>query len=297
MKPPAYSFGLIGYPVDHSLSPVIHHAALRALELPGEYHLYAVKPLPEGATHLAELLGKMRQGEIHGLNVTIPHKQSVIPLVENLTPVASAIGAVNTIFYRDECIHADNTDAPSFIATLQQHLAVFPDKKAALILGAGGAARAVVYALIQAGWRITLAARRIEQALDLIAHYSRQDANNTQINAIHFSQITDFTCQNEIQLIVNTTPLGMAPQQNTTPWPMGVPFPEGAFVYDLVYNPAETIFLQAARAQRLRATNGLNMLVEQAALAFERWTGVEAPRQAMQQAVFEYIAANWSTTR
>jgi shikimate dehydrogenase len=286
MSHPSYSLGLIGYPLGHSLSPQIHGAALHTLGICGEYSLYPI-PSPaergdgvEGNT-LDMLLQKMRIGQIHGLNVTIPHKQNVIPLLDDLTPAAQAIGAVNTIFLRDQKLIGDNTDAPGFWADLQQ-LAVSGKQSAesALILGAGGSAHAVAYALLTHGWHVNLLARRIEQAQKLgkqLAVFS----NQLSVIASDYRSLTT----DHYTLLVNTTPVGMHPNIDDSPWPENLPFPENAAVYDLVYNPRETLLVKQARAAGLPAITGLGMLVEQAALAFERWTGLTAPRTAMREAV------------
>ena len=307
-----YSFGLIGYPLGHSLSPQIHTAALRALNLRGEYVLYPVPPLtpnpsPAGRgasctdssllpmgegqgvrenTPLAleTLLAQVRTGQIHGLNVTIPHKQNVIPLLDTLTPAAQAIGAVNTIFMQDGALIGDNTDADGFWADVQQVVSgeqgansAFRIPHSALILGAGGSARAVAYALLTRGWRVTLAARRLEQAEEICEQFS---VFSNQLSVTNLAEHAPLPTPHS-PLIVNTTPLGMAPHPETCPWPVGLSFPENAAVYDLVYTPRETMLVQRPRAAGLPAITGLGMLIEQAALAFERWTGVDAPRVAM----------------
>jgi len=152
----SYSFGLTGYPLGHSLSPQIHASALHALGLNGEYTLYPVRPLPEGAVELKELLTRMRNDEIHGLNVTIPHKQQIIPLLDGLTEAATRIGAVNTIFKIDGRLLGDNTDASGFWADVQR--ITYNDVRTAVVLGAGGSARAVTYALLTRGYRLVIAA-------------------------------------------------------------------------------------------------------------------------------------------
>ncbi len=145
-SPLAYSFGLIGYPLGHSLSPQIHGAALHALGISGEYGLYLIPPLPEGEDELAVLLTRVRTGEIHGLNVTIPHKQNVIPLLDELTPAAQTIGAVNTIFLREGILIGDNTDAPGFWGDVGKLVERGVESGelylSALVLGSGGGARA-----------------------------------------------------------------------------------------------------------------------------------------------------------
>lgn len=287
-REPLY-LGLIGCPLGHSLSPTLHHAALKSLGLEGEYRLYPVPPeSPPATRHLSSasehalenLLAQMRAGEIHGLNVTIPHKQTVIPLLDELTPAAQAIGAVNTIIPKAGRLIGDNTDAPGFWADVQQRLNLQPSN--ALILGSGGSARAVVYALLSHGWHITIAARRLEQAnalavdLGILFPTLQPSTCNLQFDKLELELLT---------LIINTTPLGMSPHVDASPWPADAPFPENAAIYDVVYNPRETLLVKRARAAGLQATTGLGMLVEQAALAFSRWTGCDPPSAVMRQAV------------
>ncbi len=276
------SLGLIGYPLGHSISPKLHNAALQSMDLEGEYHLYLIPPLPDGYLELDALLKQVRDGKMHGLNVTIPHKQNVIPLLDDLTPAAKSIGAVNTIYRKGDLLLGDNTDAPGFWTDLQQ-LAFSGEQGASrrsLILGAGGSARAVAFALLTNGYSITIAARRLEQALEIRDQYS-VFSDRLSVTEFKNCPLSTIRCS----LIVNTTPVGMHPNVNASPWPDGTPFPGKAAIYDLVYNPGETLLVKQAKAAGLPAMTGLGMLIEQAALAFERWTGLEAPREAMQEAV------------
>lgn len=277
--------GLIGYPLRHSLSPKIHAAALKSCGLEGEYSLF---PIPPDDLHaLKVLLDRVREGGIAGLNVTVPHKQTIIPLLDALTPTASAIGAVNTIFMHKDQLTGDNTDAAGFLADLRRffnaNVHSLHALKRALILGAGGAARAVVYALLNNGWNVVIAARRPEQAQELIAQFPNLDSRLSSLEysaALH--SFHPAPC-----LIVNATPLGMSPHVENSPWPADLPFPACAAVYDLVYNPRETKFTRVARAAVLPAVTGLGMLIEQAALAFEIWTGHNVPRESLLAAVEE----------
>jgi shikimate dehydrogenase len=271
--------GLIGYPLEHSLSPKIHTAALQACGLKGNYSLFPI--FPDDNQSLKDLLSRVRSGEIHGLNVTIPHKQNVIQFLDELTSTAKSIGAVNTIYLRDEKLVGDNTDAPGFLSDLERFLTTEtrkPRDSNALVLGSGGSARAVVYALLNNRWNVTLAARRVEQTQQLKNSFTNYEL-----------QITDFTFSNvelsNISLIVNTTPIGMAPNTDQSPWPENLPFPTNAAIYDLIYNPLETKLVRDACLQGLSATTGLGMLIEQAALAFEIWTGHKPSREVMFDAV------------
>ncbi len=267
-----FVFGLIGYPLGHSKSPLLHDTAFRETGLDGEYRLFPVPPLPEGMASLVSLLEKMRSGEIHGLNVTIPHKQTVIPHLNRLSDAAASIGAVNTIAFKDGMLTGDNTDAEGFRSDYQRRFALSPSR--ALVLGAGGSARAVVHVLKKDGWRICIAARRKAQAAQL--HPEKIIGLPLDPDSVkHFDP----------GLIVNTTPLGMSPHVDTSPWPENHAFPPGACIYDLVYNPKSTRFLTQARANGLRTAGGLGMLIEQAALAFEIWTGRRPPLDMLEAAL------------
>ncbi|HUH99244.1 MAG TPA: shikimate dehydrogenase [Anaerolineales bacterium] len=264
--------GLLGYPLEHSLSPKIHWTALRACGLQGDYSLFPVPP--DRAQGLEELLGRVRSGEITGLNVTIPYKQTVVRFLDELTPAAKAIGAVNTIYMRAGRLTGDNTDAPGFFADLKHFIGnrELGRERSALVLGAGGSARAVVYALANDGWNITVAARRREQALAFAVQI--ENAKAVELHPSNF-RASDF------QLIINATPVGMKPNAGQSLLPEKVFLPPATFVYDLVYNPRETKFVKEARAAGLQATAGLGMLVEQAALAFELWTGYRPSREIL----------------
>ena len=279
-----WRLGLTGWPLGHSLSPLMHAAALRHAEMEGTYLLFPVPPQPQGVTGLGNLLVQMRRKEIHGLNVTIPHKQTVIPLLDFLTPAARAIGAVNTISLHEDRLTGDNTDWTGFLSDLTLHL---PEKRTdqylqrALVLGAGGAARAVVYALSRSGWQVSIHARRVEKASSLATDLS------TPQHTIEVWDKKDIRDRKAVDLIVNTTPVGMSPDISGSPWPDGLDLPADAFVYDLVYNPAETTLMKAARSAGLSTVNGLGMLASQAARAFEIWTGKAIPVEVFSGAVLE----------
>jgi shikimate dehydrogenase len=270
--------GLIGFPVSHSLSPRIQNAALKACGLEGDYSLFPIAPDDRQA--LKALLDQVRSGAITGFNVTLPHKQNVIPYLDELTPTAKAIGSVNIICMRGNKLIGDNTDAPGFLSDLKAFLGKrqsdIGNWKSALVLGAGGSARSVIYALLNDGWNITLTARRIEQAQGLALQFK-------SINVVEFNprafQLSD------LRLIVNCTPLGMTPNVDQSPLPEKLSLPDDVAIYDLVYNPRETKLVRDARAQGLHATTGLGMLIEQAALGFELWTGIKLPGEIFRNAV------------
>jgi shikimate dehydrogenase len=275
MHSSAIHLGLTGYPLGHSLSPKIHSAALLEFGLQGDYSLFPVRPDdPQG---IKDLLNRVREQAIRGLNVTIPHKEKIIPLLDELTPTARAIGAVNTIFLDKGKLIGENTDAAGFLADLKQktNLPIPGQSHSALILGSGGSARAVVYALNADGWQVSIAARRIDQAEEVARSYKNVEI--VELNERALKNIYP-------QLIVNTTPIGMAPDTDRSPWP-DLPMPQNTTVYDLVYNPRETRLVRDARSQGLSAYTSLGMLIEQAVRAFEIWTGVRPSRSVLMQAV------------
>jgi shikimate dehydrogenase len=250
--------GLLGWPVAHSVSPAMHNAAFDALGLDWRYQLLPAPP-EELAAAVAEVAAKWR-----GANVTVPYKQAVLdlPHIAEADPAAREIGAANTLIARrDGRLVAVNTDWQGLRDDLHAQ-GVDPAGGPCLILGSGGSARAAAYALGQMG------AARVEMV-------SRRPKGRT--DTLSYDQLAG----RRAALVVNCTPLGMAPQVGKSAWPEGVPLPEGAVVYDLVYNPADTALMQRARAEGLRAIGGLGMLARQGALSFERWTGIAPPLEIM----------------
>lgn len=262
--------GVIGYPIGHSLSPRMHNAALRALSLDGEYSAIAV----ESAGLTEAVRGLFAQG-FAGLNVTIPHKQAILPLMDELANSARVIGAVNTIVKVDGCMIGHNTDAAGFMRGLT-NAGFNPAGARVFVMGAGGAARAVVYALCDARASVVVWNRTYERAERLASEFG-VDA----IDCLPMGTLGRF------DLIVNTTSVGMSPHQDQTPlqFPMGERTPQ--WVYDLVYRPRETRFLREARAAGARTIAGLDMLVYQGAEAFTLWTGLAAPVDVMRNAIMD----------
>lgn len=269
--------GLIGWPVAHSISPAMHNAAFRALGLDWQYDLL---PAPPG--RVGDLLAGLAARGYRGANVTVPHKQAVLPLLGRVEGAARAIGAVNTLV-----LHGDgaagswaghNTDAAGFLAALRE-AGFEPAGAAALVLGAGGAARAVVHALLAAGCGVAIYNRTAGRAASLAAELA--PAGGPAARAI---PSPDVLRPDAIDLLVNATSLGMGAQSSVCPWPEPLPLPAHWTVYDLVYNPAETRLLARARAAGAAALGGLGMLIHQGALAFELWTGRPAPVEIMRRA-------------
>lgn len=273
--------GLIGWPVSHSVSPAMHNAAFDTLGLDWRYI-----PLPVDArvhTQVADAVRGLPALGLRGANVTVPHKQSVMPLLDELTPAAATIGAVNTILVRDDgTLLGDNTDARGFIADLRDH-AVDPAGKAVLVLGAGGSARAVAFGLADAGAAsVRILNRTGAKADELAATIGARFPQCRVAGGLLPGDVNAAAAA--VDLVVNTTSLGMTPNVDSSPWPDGLAFHAGQTVYDLVYNPPQTRLLAAAARDGATAVNGLGMLIWQGALAFELWTGIMPPVEVMRAA-------------
>ena len=270
--------GLFGWPVTHSISPQMHNAAFVARQMNWRYLAFSVQPerVPEAIAALPAL-------GLRGVNVTVPHKQAVMPHLHHWTAAAEAIGAVNTIVVgEDGQLTGDNTDAAGFIADLNAH-EVDPAGKRALVIGAGGSSRAVVYGLAEAGVQsVTILNRTVAKAVDLAA---TMQSYFPEINIGSAAFPDDVTASAEsAELIVNCTSLGMEPRIEGLPWEEDVEFRTEQIVYDLVYNPAMTRLLQLAFTDGAMAIGGLGMLVYQGAIAWQKWTGEAAPVDVMQRA-------------
>jgi shikimate dehydrogenase len=260
--------GLIGWPIEHSVSPHMHNAAFKALGMTG--WLYDLIPVPPGSVGVE--VNRVREQGYVGINVTVPHKQTVMELVE-LDARARAIGAVNTIDFRNNT--GTNTDVTGFLDDLAAN-DVTLDGQNVLVIGAGGAGRAVVYGLATSGANVSLFDISTEQVQNLV----RDMCEKAGITSIQTRTIAE-AVSDGIALIVNCSPVGMWPKVDASPWPVDVPFPAGVTVYDLVYRPAKTKLMQQAEASGGRAVTGLGMLVRQGAAAFKIWTGVEPPVDVM----------------
>jgi len=270
----------MGWPVGHSKSPDMHNAAFRAAGIDGFYALLPVDP-----ERVGEAVRGVRALGMRGVNVTVPHKQAVIPYLDELTPEAEAIGAVNTIIVANDRLVGTNTDAWGFWQDLEDVGAVdsLSDHDSALVLGAGGSARAVVYALARHGISTHILARRPDQARSLALELAPHLSQPRLIAAHAWDELAILAP--EMKLIVNCTPVGMSPNVHLSPWPDNVPILPQQMVYDLVYNPPITKFMEQARVAGAQAWNGLGMLVQQGARAWQLWTGYEPPVAVMRSAV------------
>lgn len=271
--------GLIGWPVEHSVSPAMHNATFEALGLDWRYDLLPVRPGELGR----DLRAFVEQG-YRGFNVTVPHKVEALALAQNVDAAAEAIGAANTFVVREGGgLWAVNTDAPGLWRDLNERAVAQPPAEA-LILGTGGSARAVAYALLTGGWRVRVLSRELERA----GAFAREFAAVGTIAPLQRGNLRSHVA--ESALIVNCTPVGMWPHAAASPWPDDVSIPSGTTVYDLVYNPPRTVLMAQAEAAGARAIGGLGMLVWQGALAFELWTGQEPPLDVMRAAAERALA-------
>jgi shikimate dehydrogenase len=269
--------GLIGYPIEHSLSPAMHNSAFAALSLNWRY-----VPLPVHPERLGEAVAGLRALGFMGANVTVPHKEAVISYLDDVAPEAQAIGAVNIIVVREGKSIGYNTDWLGFLTALSEG-GFDPHGKRAVVLGAGGAARAVVYALSQAGAQVTILNRTPARAQALVQDFSPLFPSLSLLSL----PITPQTLEEqaaEAHLLVNATPVGMWPEVDQSPWPEDLAFPSHLTVFDLVYNPRQTKLLRQAQAAGAKGIGGLGMLVHQGTAAFELWTGEKAPVETMYEA-------------
>jgi len=270
-------FAVIGDPISHSLSPRMHQAAIRALKLSAQY---VALHIPQG--QISQI--KKYQKEYSGFNVTIPHKQTVIKYVEQLTPAAKTIGAVNTVYLQKGRWIGDNTDAPGFLLSLKK---LFPGQKlkgtSVVVFGAGGAAYAVVYSLLKAGVsQIYLLNRTKTNAVKLIKKMGRPGTK------IKYLSEGDDLLQEAIQnskWVINTTSLGMGKFKKMSPLPKKIKLNRQHCVFDLIYHPSQTIFLKQAQKAGAQTGNGLWMLVFQGALAFQKFFNRRPSIQVMANAI------------
>ena len=274
--------GLLGWPVAHSLSPAMHNAAFQALAL--DYRYVAFPVAPEPVERLGEAVRGMRALGIRGCSVTAPYKESVVAHVDVLTDFAKLVKAVNTLWVDDDGrVWGDNTDGPGFVA-YAEHAGVRVEGAGALVLGAGGSARAVAAGLMSAGCaRVTVLNRTVARAEALVEELGA-GADPGVLRAGRFPQDVA-ACSRDATLIVQCTTVGMGDDAASLAWDRNVSFRRDQAVCDLVYHPRRTALLEKAAAEGAAVLGGVGVLVFQGAIAFERWTGRPAPVDVMLRAV------------
>ena len=270
--------GIIGFPIRHSISPVFQQAALDHLGMDASYQAWEVNP-----GELGDFIGGLRSPDVLGINVTVPHKEAVVPFLDEVDDWATAAGAVNTIVNRAGRLTGHNTDGTGFLRALREEGGFNPTGRRVLILGAGGAARGVILALIRDGvGELTIANRTLERAQQL-SRMARDNGHDAR--AVALEQVDLSLAAASAELIVNCTTIGMSHGPNETGAPLSAEqIPATALVNDLVYNPLQTPLLRQASLAGAATLGGIHMLVYQGAASFEMWTGQIPPVPIMLQA-------------
>jgi len=271
---------LVGYPVEHSMSPAMHNAAFKALGLDAEYRLEPVKP-----GQLEEFINKLRKPDVLGASVTIPHKVEVMRHLDHVDETARAIGAVNTIVHREGRLYGYNTDSTGGVGALMEEYGSLEGRNVT-ILGAGGASRAITYQVSRVDCKVMVLNRSVERARNLVDDLRSQTSAELRYGGLtQLPGVIDDT-----DVLINTTSVGMSPNVSDSPVPEGL-LHSSLFVYDVVYNPVKTRLLRDAEAKGAGTLSGVKMLVYQGAEAFRMWTGVEPPVELMQRVVEDRLGA------
>lgn len=274
--------GIIGSPVGHSMSPAMQNAAIdeRGID-------YVYVPFPVEPDFLGQAVEGLRRLGVWGFNVTIPHKSSIIPFLDRISPEAELCGAVNTVCREGDLLVGYNTDGTGFLSSVKEDLDHDPRGSSVLLLGAGGAARGAIAALASTGvTQIVVANRTREKGESLVERFQSVFPEvRFTISSLAAEELAGHL--READLLVNTTSVGM--NGTSFEWLPLLELPATAKVYDMVYVPAETPLLAAARTRDLVCANGLGMLVAQGAAAFTLWTGLEAPCAVMRRKLLEQL--------
>lgn len=271
-------YGVIGDPVGHSKSPAMMNRAFRHLGINAAYGAFHVTP-----ERLGDAIAGMRALGVRGLNVTIPHKVNVMAFLDEVHEGAKAAGAVNTIVNEDGRLIGYNTDGIGYVRSLKEEAEPDLRGKTIIVLGAGGAARGILWALTrEKPEKVLLANRTFEKAQQLAAAFSSQ----SQVSALSWDELHDACADADV--MINTTSVGMSPNIDAVPIDAGWLRP-GSVASDLIYNPMKTAFLQQAEQRGCRIHTGLGMFIYQGAYALEYWTGRPAPADIMRSAVLESL--------
>lgn len=270
------NLAVMGWPVAHSLSPVLQMAAIQQAGLD-----YAYITLPVRPEDLEDAVKGLRAMQFRGWNITIPHKQATMAYLDEVDEDARIIGAVNTIVNEDGRLKGYNTDFTGSMWGLLNR-GFDPDGKKAVLLGAGGAARALIWGLIKHGIdSICIGARNPAKVAQLAQEFSKY----TKVESMHWETDEFRAVLRDADLLINTTPLGMAPKTEAMPPVDWADVKASAFVYDVIYTPLETMFLRTARENGHETLNGEAMLVGQGADSLKLWTGIEPDRAVMSHAL------------
>ncbi len=256
-------YGVIGDPIAQSMSPVMQGQEFQQLGIHAHYQPFHIKP-----KDLEDAVKGMKAIGVEGFNITSPHKTAIIPLIDKIDPLAEAIGAVNTVVREDDQFIGYNTDGEGFIKALQADWKEHFDNERVLIIGAGGAAKAIFYTLLSKGIvNIDICNRSVERAEKLILDCPYQGNSTSLSLSSAEAELGNY------DLIIQTTSIGMYPDLSSSPISLDA-LRSDTFVSDIIYNPFETAILTGAKQKGAQIQNGLGMFVYQGALAFERWTGI-----------------------
>jgi len=274
--------GIIGDPIGHTMSPLMHNAAFTRMGIDYLYVPFRVKK-----EELSQAIAGMRALNIRGLNVTIPHKVAIMPLMDKLDGLAERIGAVNTVVNDDGVLTGYNSDASGFLQALRAG-GVEPAGKKVVVLGAGGASRAISFTLAERGVHLVILNRQLEFAWaeELAGQISQ--AFEMKVEALKLDEENLSSVLAGTDVLVNATSVGMSPDIDETPVP-GKLLKSGLVVFDIVYNPLKTRLLEEAEAAGAKTISGLDMFVWQGALPFELWTGLKAPVELMREEVMKVL--------
>lgn len=275
--------GLIGNPAIRSFHALLHQAAFDAMGVPAHYELWYTP-----SAKLVERVRALCEKDFMGANVTLPYKQTVMPLLDRIDDIAARVGTVNTIVQRDDYLHGYNTDAMGLLHALVEHgIGRQDDEQVSLeghsviLLGAGAAARCAAFALTSASVeRLIILDRHLERAQNLA-----RDVQQHYAGPVFSLNDASFIIPHSSSIIVNATTLGMHEDISPLPPEVLTRFDSDTFVYDMIYNPTQTLLLCQARIMGLHSANGLSMLLHQAAQAFTLWTGQPAPLDSMRAAL------------
>ncbi len=269
--------GVFGHPVAENPTGLMQEAAFQALGLPWRYELFEVYP-----EDLEDAMRGLRAMNLRGINLTIPHKVNVLQYLDEVSADARLMGAVNTVRRDGERLIGENTDGKGFLTSLRQDAGIDPAGKQIVVLGAGGAARAMTVELALAGaQKITIVNRTLQRGLELVNLLN----GNTPVRAEAVAWRAAYAVPEGTDVLVNATSIGLYPNVEETPDLDYGTIHEGLLVCDVIPNPPHTAFLQKAEARGARTLDGLGMLVNQGAIAFQMWTGREAPVDAMRAAL------------
>lgn len=273
-------FGIIGCPVEHSLSPYMHNAAFNRLKITAAYLPFSVKK-----NKLKEAISSLRENGISGFNVTIPFKSECIKYLDKVEPIAKMIGAVNTVVVRKGKFIGYNTDYLGFIRSLKEELGFNPKEKSIFILGAGGVSKAVAFGLAREGSREIYIYDIVQSKAKLLAQNIRRYFSNCKVVSCTKKEVPKHI--KDCQLLVNCTPLGMS---KNDPLPIDARLLHKRLkVYDIVYVPLKTSLINVARQKGIKAVGGLGMLLYQGTCAFQLWTKKRAPISLMRKELLDNL--------